>query len=414
MWLPMCPLMYPPERPPSKPGAYPLGIVAGVNIDFHASERSSLGIEMELEIIDRASRQLTSAASEILAAMADSRGGEEPRKAKHELMENTIEINTDVCATVAEARADLQASIAGITTHTEPRGLALMCSGTHPFSHWVHQKITPNPRYERLVEQMQWPARQLLIFGIHVHVGVRSAEKAIAISNALTGYIPHFLALSASSPFWLGQDTGLASSRSKIFEHLPTAGIPYQLSGWSEFEEFMSTLVAARSIETIREVWWDVRPHPDFGTVELRICDGLPTLSEVAAIGALSQCLVEWMDNLCDRGFALPHPRQWIIRENKWRAARYGVDAQIIVDEGGELVPVRRAVEELVEELGPIASRLACVDELHFVLDILKTGPSYVRQRAMANETGNLQGVVDALVTELETDTPLLVGGLDP
>jgi carboxylate-amine ligase len=382
-----------------------------VNIDFHASEHSSLGIEMELEIVDRASRQLTSAASEILAAMADSGGGEEPRKAKHELMESTIEINTDVCTTVAEARADLEASIAGLTMHTEPRGLALMCSGTHPFSHWVHQKITPNPRYERLVEQMQWPARQLQIFGVHVHVGVRSAEKAVAMSSALAAYIPHFLALSASSPFWLGQDTGLASSRSKIFEQLPTAGLPYQLNGWSEFEEFMSTLVAAQAIESIREVWWDVRPHPNFGTVELRICDGLPTLSEVAAIGALSQCLVEWMDSLCDRGFALPHPRQWIIRENKWRAARYGMEAQIIVDDGGELVPVRRAVAELVEELGPIASRLHCADELQFALDILATGPSYVRQRTVANETGDLQGVVDALVMELETDTPVSGSG---
>jgi carboxylate-amine ligase len=362
---------------------------------------------MELEIVDRASRELTSAASEILAAMADSRGGTEPRKAKHELMESTIEINTDVCTTVAEARADLQAMIADVTTHTQPRGLALMCSGTHPFSHWVHQKITPNPRYERLVEQMQWPARQLLIFGVHVHVGVRSAEKAVAMSNALAAYIPHFLALSASSPFWLGQDTGLASSRSKIFEHLPTAGLPYQLNGWSEFEEFMSTLVAAQAIDSIREVWWDVRPHPNFGTVELRICDGLPTLSEVAAIGALSQCLVEWMDGLCDRGFSLPRPRQWIVRENKWRAARYGIDAQIIAHEGGALVPVRRAIGELVEELGPIASRLHCEDELEFVRDILRTGPSYVRQRAVANETGTLQGVVDALVTELETDVPL-------
>ena len=361
---------------------------------------------MELEIVDRASRQLTSAASEILAAMAGP-GVAEPRKAKHELMESTIEINTDVCTTVAEARADLEASIAELTTHTQPRGLALMCSGTHPFSHWVHQKITPDPRYERLVEQMQWPARQLLIFGVHVHVGVRSAEKAVAMSNSLATYIPHFLALSASSPFWLGQDTGLASSRSKIFEQLPTAGLPYQLSGWSEFEEFMSTLVAARAIESIREVWWDVRPHPNFGTVELRICDGLPTLSEVAAIGALSQCLVEWMDGLCDRGSALPHPREWIIRENKWRAARSGIDAEIIVDEGGDLVPVRRAVADLVEELGPVAEGLHCTDELRSVLDILRTGPSYLRQRTTANETGNLQGVVDALVAELETDTPV-------
>ena len=378
-----------------------------MNIDFCASQRPSLGIEVELEIVDRASRQLTSAASEILAAMADGAGAGEPRKAKHELMESTIEINTGVCTTVAEARADLKATIAELTTHTQPRGLALMCSGTHPFSHWVHQKITPDPRYERLVEQMQWPARQLLIFGVHVHVGVRSAEKAVAMSNALATYIPHFLALSASSPFWLGQDTGLASCRSKIFEQLPTAGLPYRLSGWSEFEEFMSTLVAARAIESIREVWWDVRPHPNFGTVELRICDGLPTLSEVAAIGALSQCLVEWMDGLCDRGLALPHRREWIIRENKWRAARSGIEAEIIADEGGDLVPVRRAVADLVEELGPVAERLHCGDELQFVLEIMRTGPSYVRQRTTASETGDLLGVVDALVVELETDNPV-------
>lgn len=377
-----------------------------MTIEFNASGGSSLGIEMELEIVDVASRELTSAASEILGAMADARDGAEARKAKHELMESTIEVNTDVCSTVAEARADLEATIAEVTAQTQPRGLALMCSGTHPFSHWVHQKITPNPRYERLVEQMQWPARQLQIFGVHVHVGVRSAEKSVAIANALAAYIPHFLALSASSPFWLGEDTGLASCRSKIFEMLPTAGLPYPLAGWGEFEEFMSTLQAARAIESIREVWWDVRPHPNFGTVELRACDGLPTIGEVTAVAALCQCLVEWMDNLCDRGFDLPQPRQWVIKENKWRAARHGVEADIIVDDQGALAPVRQAIGELVEELSPVAARLRCADDLQRVLEILESGPSYLRQRAVARQTGGLLGVVDALVAELATDVP--------
>src|SRR5436309_13968005 len=147
------------------------------------------------------------------------------------------------------------------------------------------------------------------------HVGVRSAEKAIAIANALTGYVPHFLAISASSPYWMGRDTGLASSRSKIFEQLPTAGLPYQLSGWPEFETFMTTLVCAKAITSIREVWWDIRPHPNFGTVELRICDGLPSMVEVAAVAALSQCLVDWMNSLYDRGYTLPTYRSWIVRE---------------------------------------------------------------------------------------------------
>jgi carboxylate-amine ligase len=376
-----------------------------MHIDFHASERSSLGIEMELEIVDRGTRELRGAASEILAALSEG-DGIGPPKVKHELMECIIEVNTDVCSTVAEARRDLERTIREVVSYAGDRGAALMCSGTHPFSHWVHQVISPSSRYETLVERMQWPARQLQIFGVHVHVGVRSARKAVAIANALTAFIPHFLALSASSPFWLGQDTGLASSRSKIFEVLPTAGIPYQFSGWNEFEEFMTTLITAKAIETIREVWWDIRPHPGFGTVELRICDGLPTLSEVAAIAALSQSLVEWMDSLIDRGFALPHPRPWVVRENKWRAARYGIDAEIIVDDAGALASLDTSIRDLVGELGPVAQRLGCLGELQRVLEILRHGPSYVRQRAVAGATGNLSDVVDGLVNELATDTP--------
>ena len=376
-----------------------------MQIDFNASPHSSLGIEMELEIVDRDNRQLASRASELLASMSGSPDIDHPR-AKHELMESTIEVNTGVCATVSEARADLAATIEEVAAHADPRNLALMCSGTHPFSHWVDQIITPNPRYGRLVEQMQWPARQLQIFGVHCHVGVRSAEKAIAITAALTAYIPHLLALSASSPFWLGEDTGLASSRSKIFEHLPTAGLPYPLRDWAEFEELMTTLATAGAIETIREIWWDIRPHPNFGTVELRICDGMPTLTEVAAIGALSQCLVEWMDSLLDRGFELPHPRQWTVRENKWRAARYGLEAEIISDENGTRVPARQAIRDLIEELSPVAARLGCPEELRSVLDILDNGPSCTRQRAVASATRSLERVVDSLVAELATDKP--------
>ncbi|MGH2717191.1 MAG: glutamate--cysteine ligase, partial [Actinomycetota bacterium] len=323
------------------------------------------------------------------------------------LMECTVEINTGVCDTVADARADLESAIAALAPHCAEAGVALMCSGTHPFSHWVDQVISPDPRYGRLVETMQWPARQLQIFGIHVHVGVRSGERAVAMAGALAYYIPHFLALSASSPFWLGQDSGLASCRSKIFEQLPTAGLPYPLRTWSDFEGFMTTLINARAVDSIREVWWDVRPHPDFGTVEMRICDGMPTLSEVCAVAALSQCLVEWMDSLCDRGFALPQPKQWIVRENKWRAVRYGVDAEIIIDEEGNLVKVREAIATLVEDLSPIAQRLGCLPELQHCLTILQTGPSYLRQRDVAAAAGSLVDVVDALVQELATDTPI-------
>ena len=377
-----------------------------MHIPFEASERSSLGVEVELQIVDRRTRELASAATDILAELGAGHPGGEHPKAKHELFECTIEIITGICATVAEARADLGATMEEVAASAARRGLALLCSGTHPFSDWHDQQISPDPRYARLVEQMQWLARRMVIFGVHFHVGVRSAEKAIAIANALTAYIPHFLALSASSPFWGGRDTGLASSRSKVFENLPTAGLPYRMGDWAEFEQFMETLVNAQAITSIREVWWDIRPHPDFGTVELRICDGIPTLREVAGLAALAQSLVEWLDTLLDRGDTLPMPREWVIRVNKWRAARYGIGAEIIGDDQGTRVLLARAVRELVEELSPVASRLGCLDELTSNLEVLDLGPSYLRQRRVIEAGGGPVDIVDSMIEEMETDRP--------
>jgi carboxylate-amine ligase len=375
-----------------------------VHIDFASSPTASLGIEVELELVDSETRELRSGASELLAVMGKDHGEAGHPKAKHELLESTVEIITGVCHTVGEARADLAGTLAELRAQTAPRGIELMCSGTHPFSDWANQEISPDPRYARLIEDMQWLARRLQIFGIHVHVGVRSVEKAIPIVNALTGYIPHFLAISASSPYWMGKDTGLASSRTKVFEGLPTAGLPYQLSGWTQFEEFMETLISAQTINSIREVWWDIRPHPNFGTVELRVCDGLPTMTEIASVAALSQCLVHQFDTLLDRGYTLPMPLSWVVRENKWRAARYGVDATLILDEkGSRSQPLKESLGDLVEELTPLAERLGCVDELKHVL-VMMERPSYQRQRAVLEQGGSLVDVVDLLVGELAAD----------
>jgi len=376
-----------------------------VDIAFNSSERSSLGVEVELAIVDRGSRELRSGASEMLRRLEKERGEPHP-KAKNELIESNIELVTGICSTVAEARADLEATLADLTPAAEGPGLALLCAGTHPFSDWAAQDITPNERYHRLVEEMQWTARRMAIFGIHTHVGVRSAEKAIAIANALAAYIPHFLALSASSPWFEGRDTGLASSRSKVFEGLPTAGVPQLLDGWTEFTELMQTLIAARAISSIREIWWDIRPHPNFGTVELRICDGMPTMTEIACVAALAQCLVEWLDTLIDRGYTLPCPKSWIVGQNKWRAARHGIDAHVIVDDRGALAPLREAIPELVEELTPVARRLGCEAELCYARRILEHGPSYIRQRRWISAGATLTDVVDGLVRELRTDEP--------
>ncbi len=372
-----------------------------VQIPFNPSQGASLGVEWELQLVDLDTRELRSGAVEVLQKI-NPPGVDEHPKAKHELLQSTVEVITGVCSTVAEARTDLAETVRTVSDAAAGQNLGVMCAGTHPFSNWSDQDISPSERYQQLVQQMQWLARRLQIFGVHVHVGVRAPEKAIPIVNALTGYIPHILALSASSPFWVGTDTGLASTRSKVFESLPTAGLPYQLSGWDQFESYMETLISTHTIESIREVWWDIRPHPRFGTVELRIADGLPTLDEIAVSAAISQCLVERLDREIDRGYTLPVPKSWIVRENKWRAARFGLDAEIIVDDHGNVAPVRKALLDLVEDLAPIARRLDCEAELAGVERILATGASYQRQRAVAAASaGDLTAVVDSLLAEM-------------
>ncbi|MGA8634820.1 MAG: glutamate--cysteine ligase [Candidatus Dormiibacterota bacterium] len=376
------------------------------HIEFVSSPRPTVGVEMELELINRDTRELVSGAHEILGEMNAGYGDAGHPKAKKELLQSTVEIITGICETASDIKADLAATMAELREHSERRNLELICSGTHPFSDPALQEISPDPRYLRLVSDMQWPAKQMQIFGIHVHVGVRSGEKAIAMVNALSAYIPHFLALSASSPYWMGHDTGMASWRSKVFESLPTAGPPWILSGWPQFEQLMDTLISSQTIKTIREVWWDIRPHPGFGTVEIRVCDGIPTLREVGVMAALSQCLVHQFDTMIDRGYTLPTPRAWLVRENKWRAARHGLEASIIVDEGGTTVPLRQAIRELVEDLTPVAARLGCITELRGALDIMDRGSSSIRQREVVEAGGSLVDVVDSLIAELHADMP--------
>lgn len=377
---------------------------AAMELAFNPSAGPSLGVEVELELVDPRTGQLASAASDLLAELGAAHPDGAHPKAKHELLECCVEIITGVCSTVAEARADLAATLAEVVAAADRRDLRVLCSGSHPISHWSDQTLSPDPRYARLMEEMQWMGRRLLIFGVHVHVGVRSPAKAIAIANALARYIPHLLALSASSPYWEGHDTGLASSRSKVFEGLPTAGLPVAIGTWADFESYMGTLVTAGAISTVREVWWDIRPHPDFGTVELRMCDGLPTLGEVAAVAALAQSLVAHLDALDDEGHVPVREREWILRENKWRAGRHGIDAGLIVDDRGTVVPLRDAVAELVEQVRPHAVELGCAEELGGILRILDHGPSYVRQRQVGASATDLRPVVDLLVAELASD----------
>ncbi|CAN5607267.1 glutamate--cysteine ligase [soil metagenome] len=363
-----------------------------VKIPFNGSPRPTLGVELEVQLIDPETCNLTSGSVEILDQL-----GAHP-KIKQELTQSTVEIVTGICNDVADTTADLRASFQELYEHVDARGIAISSAGTHPFAQWRNQAIFPNQRYQMLVERIQWPARRLLIYGLHVHVGVGSGEKAIAINNALCTYIPDLLALSASSPFIDFEDTGLASARSKIFEAMPTAGLPVRLANYGEFQVFMNTLIRAGTIESVREIWWDIRPHPDFGTIEVRVCDAPRTLGEVAALTALIQCLVVWIDDHYEHGLHRELLQPWIVRENKWRATRHGLDAEIIVNNRGDQQKLRDRIPELLDTLEPIAHQLTCYAELQECRTLLDDGASYIRQRVIHRETGSLAEVVRSLM----------------
>jgi carboxylate-amine ligase len=375
-----------------------------MEIPFGTSRRSDIGIEWELACVDRESGELSGAGRQILEAMGASETDGYPQVTA-ELLTNTVEVVSGPHVLVKHAVGDLAVMIARARAVADPLGVDLMCSGTHPFSEWKSQHITPyHERYETLIDRTQWWGRQMLIWGVHMHIGVDDREKVLPIVNGLLSYYPHFQALSASSPYWMGENTGYASNRALMFQQLPTAGLPPQLGAWANYEEVVADLVHVGVIDDFSELRWDVRPSPKWGTIELRFCDGLPTIGEVAALAALAQCLVEEMSTMLDEGKPVPTMQPWYVRENKWRAARYGLDAIIILDAEGNEAHVRDDLALILARLQPIAEELGCADELAGIQKILDTGASYQRQLAVAKANdGNLKAVVASLVSELRS-----------
>lgn len=379
-----------------------------MEIPFAASERSTIGVEWELALVDQDSGDLRQVAQTVLDAVAPGDGEEHPH-IKQELLLNTVEVVTGVCRTVSEATADLQSSIDRIREITDPLRVELMCAGTHPFARWTQQKVTDKQRYATLIDRTQWWGRQMLIYGVHVHVGIEDRDKVLPISRAMLTKYGHFQALSASSPFWGGQDTGYASNRALMFQQLPTAGLPFQFDRWSELEQYVDDMLKTGVIDVFDEIRWDIRPSPKFGTLEMRVCDGIPSMSELASIAALTHCLVEHYSRELDAGRELPSIPSWFAQENKWRAARYGMDAILILDSDAREELVTDDLERLLVELEPVAVALDCVEELAGVRDIVDQGASYERQRAVASRNGGaVETVVAALVEEMRAGRPVL------
>jgi carboxylate-amine ligase len=377
-----------------------------MRIPFASSQRSTVGIEWELALVDARSGELRQSAPTVLDAVR-------PPSGKHpaitaELLTNTIEITSGVCDTVAAAGQDMDAALAEVRAITDPLGVEVMSAGTHPFARWNDQQVTPSPRYATLLDRTQWWGRQMMIYGVHVHIGVEDRAKVLPILNAMTCSLPALQALSASSPFWEAQDTGYASQRALLFQQLPTAGLPFVFESWAELESYAADLLRTGVIEDFTEVRWDVRPAPRFGTLEVRICDGISNRTELLAMAAFTHCLVEHFSARLDEGRELPSLPPWYAQENKWRAARYGMEAVLIVDRAGNEELVTDVVRRLVKELTPVAEQLGCMSELADIDVILRHGASYQRQRAVARRHGGaLDAVVASLVAEMRAGHPL-------
>lgn len=371
-------------------------------VPFPGSPRPTIGIEWEIALVDKVSRDLSNTAAAVFDAAGDLRAHDGTPQLTKELLRNTVEIVTGVHETVGAAVQDLGATMSTVRRAADRVGVDLFCAGTHPFAQWSTQQLTRTEHYDELIERTQWWGRQMLIWGVHVHVGVSHQAKVFPILNSLLLSYPHLLALSASSPLWTGSDTGYASNRALMFQQLPTAGLPFQFDNWGQFERFVHDERKTGVFEQLGGMHWDIRPAPKWGTIEVRVCDGISTRTELAALAALIQCLIVYLDHRVENGDELPTLPPWHVQENKWRAARYGLDAMVVVDADSNERLVTEDLAELLNRLEPTAEQLGCADELALVAQIPEHGASYQRQRkVVAARQGDLIAVVDALVAEL-------------
>ncbi len=356
----------------------------------------TIGVEEEYQIVDPETRELKSHISTMLEEAGDSLGD----AIKPEMHQSVIEVGTDICKNVQEARADVGRLRSTVSKLAQKNGMAICAASTHPFSDWKKQDITDRDRYHMIVEDLQDVARGNLVFGLHCHIGIDDRDLAVEIMNEARYFLPHLLALSTSSPFWLGRATGLKSSRCMIFKRFPRTGVPDYFKSWSEFEQHVDTLVKTGCIDDGKRIWWDLRPHAFFNTIEFRICD-LPTnVDDTIAIVALIQAIVARLYVLREQNLGFRIYTRDLIEENKWRAYRYGLDGKLIDFGKKKELPARELIEELLEFVDPVVDELGSRKEIEHVRTILKRGTSADKQLEIYRETGDLKAVVDWVVRE--------------
>jgi glutamate---cysteine ligase / carboxylate-amine ligase len=359
----------------------------------------NIGIEEEYQIIDPQTRELKSYITELLEAGKITMR----EQVKAELHQSIVEVGTKVCNTAAEARAELIRLRKGVMELAGRNGLKIAAAGSHPISSWINQEITPFERYAGVKQDMQILAQQLLIFGTHVHIGIEDPEFLIDAMNVVRYFMPHVLCLSTSSPFWIGQDTGLKSYRSIVFRNFPRTGIPPYFDSYADFVAYRDTLVKTNSIPDGTKIWFDVRPNYNYPTLEFRICDVCTRVDEATCVAAIFQALIYklWKLRRDNMTFRVYSPA--LIEENKWRAVRYGLEGKLI-DFGKQTeLPARELIREMIEWfIGDVMDELGSRKEIEYAYHIMEEGASADRQLAMFRRTNNLQAVVDQLIEETE------------
>jgi glutamate---cysteine ligase / carboxylate-amine ligase len=359
----------------------------------------SIGIEEEYQTVDPVTRDLK---SHIHAEIVQKGKMLLAERVKPEMHQSVVEIGTGVCKNIQEAKDEIRDIRRQIIGLARQNNLRLSAGGTHPFAEWREQEIYPDDRYKTIVEDLKMVARANLIFGLHVHIGVEDRETGIQLMNSARYFLPHLLALSANSPFWLGMDTGLRSYRCKVFDKFPRTNIPDIYQSWSEFDDYVQLLINTGCIDNAKKIWWDIRPHPHFPTLEFRVCDMPMRLEETIAIAALCQAIIAKLYKLHEKNLSFRQYSRSLIMENKWRAARYGLDGNMI-DFGKQCeVPARKLVEEILEFVADVSVELGSQEEIGYVRQILEHGNGADRQLRVFSQTGDLKQVVDYMIEETE------------
>ena len=378
-----------------------------MQLEFIGSSMPTIGVEIELQIIDPESLDLTPK-SELLLEKCQILGLD---RVKAEIHQSMLEIDSEVSNDVKQCREFLNSRIQQLNLAANELGLKLAVLGTHPFQRWSDRLISNQDRYHNLHQKYQWLARRMNVYGLHVHIGVENGEQALKISNALVRYLPHLLALSANSPYWQGIDTGMQSSRVNIMESFPLAGIPHQFNHWGEFKHYCETLLSAGAICSVKDLYWFIRPNLQFGTIEFRICDALSSLNETMALVALIQSLVVFVSKDIEnnpREWMWSKEQQWIAPDNQYNAARDGLEAIITTDLGGQKQKIFESILQLLERLSPTARSLNCFEELQYINHIITNGNGAQRQRNIFKETQSLRDVVKGSIKEFELNAPMI------